>query len=99
MKIPGIPESISDNALENKIQGVLRGIDVEVDTENIEPFHGQKRKRINGKVILKHSKRKDADKIKSKKPQKTLKSLYHINLGCYLARRNFFKKSCCKFLF
>ena len=36
LEISGIPESVSDDALEDKIQGVLRGIDVEVDTENIE---------------------------------------------------------------
>ena len=32
VEILGIPESVSDNALEDKIQGVLRGIDAEVDT-------------------------------------------------------------------
>ena len=31
----GIPESVSDNALEDKIRGVLPGIDVEVDTESM----------------------------------------------------------------
>ena len=36
LEISGIPELVSDNALEDKIQGVLRGIDVEVDTGNIE---------------------------------------------------------------
>ena len=35
LKIPGIPKSVSDNALEDKIQGVLREIDAEVDTENV----------------------------------------------------------------
>ena len=33
LEISGIPESVSDNALEDKIQGVLRGIDVEYDTK------------------------------------------------------------------
>ena len=32
VEISGIPESVSDNALEDKIPGVLRGIDAEVDT-------------------------------------------------------------------
>ena len=35
LEISEIPESLGDNALEDKIQGVLRGIDVEVDIENI----------------------------------------------------------------
>ena len=40
LKISGIPESVSDNTLlEDKIQGVLHGIDVNVDTENIGLCH------------------------------------------------------------
>ena len=39
LEISGISESVSHNALEDKIQGVLRGIDVEIDTENIESCH------------------------------------------------------------
>ena len=35
LEISGIPESVSDNALEDKIRGVLPGIDVEVDTESM----------------------------------------------------------------
>ena len=60
LEISGIPESVSDNALEDKIQGVLRGIDVEGDTENIESCHRLKGKGSKGKVIRKLSKRKDA---------------------------------------
>ena len=37
LEISGILESVSDDALEDKIQGVLRGIDVEVDTDSIDP--------------------------------------------------------------
>ena len=44
LEISGIPESVSDNALEYKIQGVFRGIDVKVDTENIESCDRLKRK-------------------------------------------------------
>ena len=62
LEISDIPESVSDNTLEDKIQGVLRGIDVEVDTENIESCHRLKGKGNKGKVILKLSKRKDAEK-------------------------------------
>ena len=36
LTISGISESVSYSALEDKIQRVLRGIDTEVDTENIE---------------------------------------------------------------
>ena len=64
LKISGIPESVSDEALEDKIQGVLRAIDVKVDTENIESCHRLKGKDSKGRVILKLSKRKDTEKIK-----------------------------------
>ena len=59
LEISGIPESVSDNALEDKIQGVLRGIDAvlrgidaEVDTENIESCHCLKGKGSKGRAIL-----------------------------------------------
>ena len=63
LEISGIPKSVSDNALEDKIRSVLRGIDVEVGTENIDSCHRLKGKGKEGKVILKLSKRKDAEKI------------------------------------
>ena len=44
LKVLGISELVNDNALEDKIQGVLRGIDVEVGRENMESCH-----RLKGK--------------------------------------------------
>ena len=70
LEVSGIPGSISDNAHEDKIQGVLREISVEVDTENIESYHHLKGKGNKGKVILKLSKRKNAEKIKLNKNKK-----------------------------
>ena len=71
LEVPGIPESVSDNALEDKIEGVLRGIDVEVDTKNIESRHRLKGKGSKGRVILKLSKTKDEKKkIKQEKTEK-----------------------------
>ena len=85
LKIPGIPKSVSDNALEDKIQGVLHGIDAKVDTENIESCHHLKGKGSKGIVILELSKRKDAEKIKLNK--KNLKNIDHwvviLNEGIY----------------
>ena len=52
LEISGILESVSDKALEGKIQGVLRGIDIEVDTKNVESCHRLKRKGSKGRVIL-----------------------------------------------
>ena len=85
LKTSAIPESVSHSAFKDKIQEVLRGIDGEVDTENIESCHRLKGKVNKGKVILKLSKRKDVDKIKLNK--KKLKILTIKKLGCHLERR------------
>ena len=53
LEISGIPESVSDNAFKDKIHQVLREIDAEVDTENIESCHRLKGKGSKGRVILK----------------------------------------------
>ena len=79
-----VPESVSDNALEDKIQRVLRGIDAEVDKENIESCHCLKGKASKGSVILKLSEREDAEKIKSNK--KKLINVDHKKMGCHLER-------------
>ena len=93
LEISGIPESVSGNTLEDKIQGVLCGIDVEVDTENIESCHRLKGKGSKGKVILKLSKRKDAEKIKSNK--KKLKNIDHKKIGLSSGTKVFINESLC----
>ena len=93
LEISGIPESVSDNALEDKIQGALRGIDVEVDTENTESRHRLKRKGNKGKVILKRSKRKDAEKIKLNK--KKLKNIDHKKIWLSSGTKAFINESLC----
>ena len=93
LEISGIPESVSDNALEDKIQGVLRGIDAEVDTENIESCHRLKGKGSKGRVILKLSKRKDAEKIKLNK--KKLKNIDHKKIGLSSGMKVFINESLC----
>ena len=93
LEISGIPESVSDNALEDKIQGVLRGIDVEVDTGNIDSCHRLKGKGSKGKVILKLSKRKDAEKIKLNK--KELKNIDHKKIGFSSGTKVFINEDLC----
>ena len=93
LEISGIPEFVSDSALEDKIQGVLHGIDVEVDTENIESCHRLKGKGSKGKFILKLSKRKDAEKIKLNK--KKLKNIDHKKIGLSCGTKLFINESLC----
>ena len=49
LEISSIHESVSENAFEDNTQGVLRGIDVKVHTENIELCHCIKGKGNKGK--------------------------------------------------
>ena len=91
LEISVTPESVSDNALEDKVQGVLRGIDADVDTENIESCHHLKGKGSKGRVILKLSKRKDAEKIKLKK--KKLKNIDHKKIGLSSGTKVFINES------
>ena len=60
-----------DIALEDKVQGVLRGKDVEIDLENNESCHPLKGKGNKGKIILKLFKRKDKKILFSEKKNAT----------------------------
>ena len=93
LEISGIPESVSDNALEDKIQGVLHGINGEVDTENIESCHRLKGKVSKGKAIPKPSKRKDAEKIKLNKNK--LKNIDHKKIGLSSGTKVFINENLC----
>ena len=84
---------MTDEALEDKIERVLRGIDTEVDTENIESYHRLKEKESKGRVILKLSKRKDAEEIKLNK--KKLKNIDHKKIGLSSGTKVFINKSLC----
>ena len=93
LEISSIPESVSINALEDKIQRLLRGKDVEVDSENTESCHRLKGKRNKGKVFLKLSKRKDADKIKLNKKKR--KNFDHKKIGLSSGTRVFIGGGMC----
>ena len=81
------------NALEDNIQGVVRGIDVEVDTENAESWHRLKGKGNKGRVILKLSKRKDAGKTKLNK--KKLKNIDRRKIGLSSGTKLLVNESVC----
>ena len=93
LEISGIPESVSDNALEDKIQGGTKWNDAEVDAENIESCHRLKGKGSKGRVILKLSKRKDAEKIKSNK--KKMENIDHRKIGLSAGTKVFINESLC----
>ena len=63
LEISGVPESVTDNDLEGKVLKLLEKIDVEVHPDHIEACHWIKSNAGPKKVIIKMSRRKDADKI------------------------------------
>ena len=82
LEISGIPENIENKDLENLTLQIFEKIDVSVDPENVEDSHWVKTQ----KVIIKLSRWKDANKIRSEKKKlkgKNLTSL-GINTSVYI---------------
>ena len=83
LEISGVPESVAVNDLEGKVLKLLGKIDVEVHPDHIEACHWKKYNAGLKKVIIKISRRKDADKIRRAK--KKLKGLNFSSIGINLA--------------
>ena len=66
----GIPHSVDENSLEEKVIQVFEKVGCNIDSGNIEVCHGITKR--NGRVILKFSRRKDCQQVPSvkKNPQK-----------------------------
>ena len=79
LEATGIPQDTNDDKLEEVVVGVMDKIDVKVQTENIEACHWLKSKGNDKKVIIKFSRRKDADNVR--KAKKKLKSANLSSLG------------------
>ena len=73
LEISGVPESVTDNGLEEKVLNLLEKINFEVHPGHIEACHWIKSNAGPKKVIIQMSRRKDADKIRRAK--KKLKGL------------------------
>ena len=67
LEISGVIESVTINDLEGKVLKILEKIDVEVHTDHIEACHWIKSNAGPKKVIIKMSRRKDADKEKTER--------------------------------
>ena len=63
LEISGVSESVSDKDLEGKVLNLFKKIDIEVHPDNIEACRWVKSNAGPKKVIIKMSRRKDADKI------------------------------------
>ena len=63
LEISGIPSDTETGKLEETLLKVFEKLDVYVDSKNVEDCHWLKTRNSSKKVIIKLSKRKDADKI------------------------------------
>ena len=66
MQIPGIPENTEKKDLENLTLQIFEKIDINVDLAKVEDCHGSKHS-AQKKIIIKVSRRKDANKIRTEK--------------------------------
>ena len=73
LEVVGIPDSVQNNELEDKVLTILKKIGGEVSPRDIEAFH--RLKKDNDWVIVKFSRRKDGEQIKSVK-----KDLKHLKM-------------------
>ena len=73
LEISGIRNGTPDSQLEDKVREVFDKIDSAVKSKNIKACHRIKTKHGGSRVIIKLSKRKDADRIRQNK--KKLKSI------------------------
>ena len=94
LEISGVPGNTSDENLEKTVLDVFQKIEVDVQPENVEACHWLKSNSPGGKkVIIKFSRRKDADKIRKQK--KKLKSADLNSIG--ITNPIFINDSLCKY--
>ena len=79
LELSGIPETIENKDLERTVLGIFEKLDVMVDPNNAEDCHWIKSSKGPKKVIVKLSRRKDANKIRLLK--KGLKGMNLSSLG------------------
>ena len=79
LELSGIPETIENKDLEGTVLGIFEKLDVMVDPSNVEDSHWIKSSKGAKKVIVKLSRRKDANKIRLLK--KGLKGMNLSSLG------------------
>ena len=79
LELSGIPETIENKNLEGTVLGIFEKLDVMVDPGNVEDCHWIKFSKGAKKVIVKVSRRKDANKIRLLK--KGLKGMNFSSLG------------------
>ena len=93
LEVVGIPDSVQNNELEDKVLTIFKKIGSEVSPRDIEACH--RLKKDNDRVIVKFSRRKDCEQIMSVK--KDLKHLKMQEVGLPGNRSIFINTSLCPY--
>ena len=93
LEVVGIPCSLDDNILEEKVIQVFEKVGCSIDSSNIEACHGITKK--NDRVIVKFSRRKDCQRVLSFK--KNLQKLKMENTGLTGDNKVFINHSLCPY--
>ena len=80
LEVSGIPEETTNDQLEDKVREVFDKIDSTVESRNIEACHWIKTKHGGRRVIIKLTKRKDADRIRKNKKKLKGTDLSSLNI-------------------
>ena len=80
LEISGIPENVENKDLKNLTPQIFEKIDISVDPENVEDCHWIKTQRSQN-VIIKLSRWKDANKIRSEKKKLKGKNLTSLGIN------------------
>ena len=93
LEIVGIPHSVDDNSLEERVIQVFEKVGCNIDSSNIEECHCITKR--NGRVIVKFSKRKDCQQVLQVK--KNLQKLKMEDIGLTGNNKVFINHSLCPY--
>ena len=93
LEIVGIPHSVDDNSLEEKVIQVFRKVGCNIDSSNIEVCHRISKR--NDRVIVMFSRRKDCQQVLSVK--KNLQKLKMEDIGLTGDNKVFINDSLCRY--
>ena len=95
LEIPGIPDSIPSNNLEETVLKIFNETGITVNSRDVEACHRLNQKTNPKKVIIKLSKRKDVARVMKNK--KKLKSMKPQNIGLPSGCKIYINESLCKY--
>ena len=93
IEVAGIPSSVKDENLEDKVLKVLHKLGVEIEGDNIEACH--RIKKDSDRTIIKFNKRKDCQQVM--KVKKDLKNMTFTDIDLPLGTKIYLNESLCSY--